>query len=435
MSIKQPNLLTRAMSENSWLLMAVATLAAFSTYSAMYGFRKPFTAAGYDEFPELLGLSFKSFIVISQVLGYTISKFAGIKVVSEMGKNRRAIAIVGIIIVAELALLGFGAAPMKLKPLFMFLNGIPLGMVWGLVFSYLEGRKFTEIMGVGLCASFIFASGFAKTIGKWIETELVTAQISIAWMPFLSGLVYLLPLVFFVWLLNQVPEPNEEDVELRTKREPMNGKQRLAFFKAFAPGLVLLIITYTILTAFRDFRDNFMSNILDALGYADQPDIFTKTELPVTLGVLLFLGTIMFIKNNRRALLVNHWVIFAGLFLAGGSTFAYQSGIISPLVWVSLTGFATYMAYIPFNCLLFERMIATFKYVSTAGFLIYLADSFGYLGSVSVLLFKELGTKDLSWLNFFIQFNYALTAIGCLGTLAALIYFIKRKVTVNNSQL
>ncbi len=433
MTIKQPNALTRAMSQNGWLLMVVATFAAFSTYSAMYGFRKPFTAAGYKDFPEILGLSFKSFIVISQVLGYTLSKFVGIKVVSEMGKNRRAIAIVGIVLLAELALLGFGAAPMKLKPLFMFLNGIPLGMIWGLVFSYLEGRKFTEIMGVGLCASFIFASGFAKTVGKWIETELITAQISIAWMPFFSGLVYLLPLMLFVWLLNQVPEPSAEDVKLRTKREPMNGKQRWAFFKAFAPGLVLLIVTYTILTAFRDFRDNFMSNILDSLGYADQPDIFTKTELPVTLGVLLFLGTIMFIKDNKRAFLVNHWVIFSGLLLAGLSTFAYQSGAISPLVWISLTGFATYMAYIPFNCLLFERMIAHYKYVSTAGFLIYLADSFGYLGSVSVLLFKELGNKDLSWLSFFIQFNYALTILGCIGTVGALVYFMRRRVNVNNS--
>lgn len=433
MTIKQPNALTRAMSENSWLLMVVATIAAFSSYSAMYGFRKPFTAAGYKEFPDLMGLSFKSFIVISQVLGYTLSKFVGIKVVSEMGKNRRAIAIVGIVLVAELALFGFGAAPIKLKPLFMFLNGVPLGMVWGLVFSYLEGRKFTELMGVGLCASFIFASGFAKTIGKWIETELNVAQISIAWMPFLSGLIYLVPLIFFVWVLNQVPEPNEEDIQMRTKREPMNGKQRWAFFKAFAPGLVLLIVTYTMLTAFRDFRDNFMSNILDALGYEGQPDIFTKTELPVTLGVLLFLGTIMFIKDNRRAFLVNHWVIFTGLFLAGASTFAWQSGLISPLVWISLTGFATYMAYIPFNCLLFERMIATFKYVSTAGFLIYLADSFGYLGSVGVLLFKELGTNDLSWLNFFVQFNYALSLVGCIGTLAALFYFVRRKINVKNS--
>jgi hypothetical protein len=225
MSIKQPNALTRAMNNHSWLLVAIATLAAFSTYSAMYGFRKPFTATGYEEFPKMLGLTFKSLIGISQLLGYILSKFIGIKVVSEMGKDKRAWGIIGIILFAQAALLGFALAPVPYKPIFMFLNGIPLGMVWGLVFSYLEGRKFTELMGVGLCTSFIFASGFAKTVGSSIVLQLEQLQWSVAWMPFLAGLVYLLPLFFFVWLLNQLPEPNPEDIALRTKREPMNGAQ------------------------------------------------------------------------------------------------------------------------------------------------------------------------------------------------------------------
>lgn len=434
MSIKQPSALTRAMSNHGWLLTLIATLAAFSTYSAMYGFRRAFAASGFEGFDDVLGMDFKPALVLSQLVGYTLSKFAGIKIVSEMGKNQRALAIIGIILLAELALLGFAVAPAPFKPVFMFLNGIPLAMVWGLVFSYLEGRRFTEIMGTGLCASFIFASGFAKSVGGWIEGLLAARNASIAWMPFLAGLVYVLPLVFFVWLLNQVPEPSTEDIALRTKREPMDGKQRKAFFKAFAPGLVLLIGVYVVLSAFRDFRDSFMSEILAALGFAGQPDIFTKTELPVMLGVLLLLGMIMFIKNNRLALLLNHWVIFAGLITAGLSTLAWQAGLISPLVWISLTGFATYMAYIPFNCILFERLIATFKYVSTAGFLIYLADSFGYLGTAGVVLFKILGHKELSWLTFFIQFNYLLSIIGGIGTLGALVYFAQRKIKVKNAE-
>lgn len=432
MSLKPPSALTRAMSNHSWLLVLIATLAAFSTYSAMYGFRKPFTATGYEEFPKMLGLTFKSLIVISQLLGYMLSKFIGIKVVSEMGKDKRAWGIVGIILFAQAALLGFALAPVPVKPVFMFLNGIPLGMVWGLVFSYLEGRKFTELMGVGLCTSFIFASGFAKTVGSWITLQLEMNSISIAWMPFLAGVVYLLPLLFFVWLLNQLPGPSVEDEALRTKREPMSGPQRMAFFKTFAPGLIILIVVYTVLTAFRDMRDTYMSDILKSLGFDKKPEIFTQTEVPVTLAVLLFLGMLFVIKDNRRALIVNHWVIFGGLLIAGLSTFAWQMGIISPLVWISLTGFATYMAYIPFNCLLFERLIATFKYVSNVGFLIYLVDSFGYLGSLGVVLFKEFGQANVSWLSFFIQFNYLLTAIGCVGTVAALLYFVKRKQNINS---
>ena len=113
----------------------------------MYAFRKPFSAASYEGIDDMWGLSFKSAIVIAQVLGYTLSKFIGIKVVSEMGRNSRGVALLVLIGLAQLALLGFAVVPVKFKFLFLFLNGIPLGMVWGLVFSFLEGRRFTEIMG------------------------------------------------------------------------------------------------------------------------------------------------------------------------------------------------------------------------------------------------------------------------------------------------
>lgn len=418
--------ITQFLAENNGVVLAIyTTIAAFCTYSCMYAFRKPFSAAGFKTSPEMFGLDYKSALVIAQLLGYTLSKFVGIKIVSEMGKNSRALAIGVLIAIAELALLGFAVVSVQYKFLFMFLNGIPLGMVWGLVFSYLEGRKFTELMGAGLCASFIFASGFVKTVGKTLTVDYGVSEF---WMPFATGLIFALPMILFVWLLSQVPDPSEEDIRLRTKREPMNGQQRWAFFKTFAPGLVLLIITYMFLTAFRDFRDNFMNEVLNAVGFQNQPEIFTKTETPVTIGVLVLLGLIMFIQSNRRALLVNHIVIFLGLVTAGLSTYLYQAGLISPIVWIMLTGFATYVAYIPFNCILFERLIATFKYVSTAGFLIYISDSFGYLGSVGVLFYKNFGQKDLSWLKFFINFNYILSIMGGAFVLLALVYFTRKKV-------
>ncbi|MFY0253367.1 DUF5690 family protein [Chitinophaga sp. 30R24] len=47
-----------------------------------------------------------------------------------------------------------------------FVNGPPLRMIWGLVFSYLEGRRSTELMGAVLSISFIFSSGFVKSVEK-----------------------------------------------------------------------------------------------------------------------------------------------------------------------------------------------------------------------------------------------------------------------------
>jgi len=42
---------------------------------------------------------------------------------------------------------------------FLYLNGLPLGMVYGVVLGFLEGRKQTDALVAGLTASFIFCVG------------------------------------------------------------------------------------------------------------------------------------------------------------------------------------------------------------------------------------------------------------------------------------
>ncbi len=78
----------------------------------MYAFRKPYSAAAFDGL-ELFGLEFKTVLIISQVLGYTCSKFLGIKVVSEMLPHRRIAAIFGLIVISEIALFGLWKAPIS----------------------------------------------------------------------------------------------------------------------------------------------------------------------------------------------------------------------------------------------------------------------------------------------------------------------------------
>ena len=81
------------MKKNADLYSALwAIVAAFGTYFCMYGFRKPFTAASFSEI-EFFGFDFKTILVASQVLGYTFSKFIGIKFISEMPYQGRAVGI------------------------------------------------------------------------------------------------------------------------------------------------------------------------------------------------------------------------------------------------------------------------------------------------------------------------------------------------------
>ncbi|KYF50973.1 hypothetical protein BE08_00455 [Sorangium cellulosum] len=404
------------------VFMAFAVIAAFATYFCMYAFRRPFavgTFQGTVALPLLPALDLKSLYIIAQVLGYCASKFLGIKVVSEMPPHRRALAILVCIGVSEAALVLFALAPAPHAALFLLLNGLPLGMVWGLVFGFLEGRRVSDLLGAGLCASFIVASGFVKTVGKitlgWGVPE--------AWMPAVTGALFFPPLLLSVWMLAQIPPPTAADEALRTRRAPMDSAARRAFVLANAGGLSMLVLGYIVLTAYRDFRDNFAREIWDALDYADQPAILTTAEIPVAIGALLSVAVMMGIRSNRAALLAVHGIMLAGAVLAGLSTALYQAGVIGPVAWMISVGLGLYVGYVPYNCVLFDRLIAAVGSVATAGFLITAADAFGYLGSVALLLYKSFGQAKLSWLEFFLGFSYA-TALVCAALFAAsAVYF------------
>ena len=85
MARAQQRLASALGNPNSWTFTLVASLAAFSTYFCMYAFRKPFAAGAFEGTFPLFGKDdpTKTAMVISQILGYALSKFLGIKVCSE----------------------------------------------------------------------------------------------------------------------------------------------------------------------------------------------------------------------------------------------------------------------------------------------------------------------------------------------------------------
>jgi len=415
-----PHALTQWLSQtNRFWFSLYATLVAFCLYTCIFAFRKTFTVGTFEGL-AYLGVSYKVWLIIAQVIGYGLAKFIGIKVISELPAFQRAKGIIIMISIAGLSWLFFAITPAPYNIIFLFTNGLPLGMGWGLVFGYLEGRRVTEVLGAGLSVSFIFSSGFAKSVGGFVMKNWGTSEY---WMPFVSTCLFVLPLLLFLWMLNKIPPPSALDEEMRTRRQPMNAAERKKFLFAFAPGLVLLILTYMLLTAFRDFRDNFSADVWKSLGYGNSPEIFTQTETPVTIAILIIMGSIMFIKNNRVALIINHLLILSGMILVGVSSFLFDSGTIDATVWMILLGLGLYLGYVPFNSILFDRLIATFKYVSTVGFLIYLADAFGYLGSIGVMMYKEFGQASLSWLEFFVGAGYVMSVVGSVLIVCSMIYF------------
>ncbi len=406
-----------------------AAVVVFLAYTMIFGFRKSFTVATFDGI-EIAGYSYKTMLVISQVLGYMLAKFYGIKYISELERTGRGKVILMLTGISWLSWLFFALVPVPYNIIFLFINGFPLGMLWGVVFSYVEGRRSTDFIGATLAVSFIFASGFVKSVGAWLMLDFGITEF---WMPFFTGLVFALPLLFFVYLMEKIPPPNQEDIQLRSARVAMTDADRKKFLKEFSAGIIACILIYAFATIFRDIRDNFGAEMWKELGYFNQPAIFSKTETPITLVILVLIGSMVLIKNNYKALQTAHVFILIGFTLAGISTLLFTAKTIEPVWWMMLVGLGLYMVYIPFNAVFFDRLISTFKYTGNVGFLIYLADSFGYVGSVGVLFSKEVFRVQLNWVTFFSNSVIGLSAIGILLTIFSMVYF-GRKYAKHNHQ-
>ena len=409
-------------TKKDWLSAFYAALIAFCLYSSLFAFRKAFNVAAFEGF-TLAGLDYKIILVITQVAGYMASKFYGIKFIASMKRMGRGRLILILAGVSWLSWLAFGLIPAPYNWPCLFFSGFPLGMLWGVVFSYVEGRRMTDFISAALAVSFIFGSGLAKSVASFVMEQLGVSEY---WMPFATGAIFALPLIFFVVLMEKIPPPSEEDIRHRTVRLPMAGSQRMQLVKTYGPGLFLLVLVYSLVTILREVRDSFMADMWRDSGDQFSLSVFAQTETIITLVLLILIASMVLVKKNFKALMLTHWIMGAGFLLSLLITIAYRQQAASTFYWMLGVGLGLYLVYIPFNSILFDRLIASFRITGNVGFLIYLADSFGYLGSVTVLLSKSVFNIQLSWLNFYQELVLVTGIIGLIATLIAAIYFKKK---------
>ncbi len=408
-------------SPSAWTIWAI--IAAFGTYFCMYGFRVPFKAGAYEYQYTWSGgwqLDEKSIFVIAQVFGYTISKFLGIKFVSELPPNRRGIAILGLIGFSELALIGFGAFGRPWNVLFIFLNGLPLGMVFGLVLGFLEGRQTTELLAAGLCTSFILADGFMKSVGQTL-----IAQFGEVWMPAIAGSTFVIPLLFFVWMLTAIPRPSQADESFRQVRTAMSRADRWNYLSKFAWGLSPIIIVYLLANIIRSIRGDFARELWTDLG-VDPTDFakrFTQSELWVGLLVLAVNGSCVVFRHNGRAYISSLAICATGIVLLMLTCLLQRLDVLSPLAFMVLVGLGLYMPYVAIHTTVLERFIALTGEKGNLGFLMALVDSSGYFGYVLVLLVRKFVKLEGNILQFFMMACFLAGAISLLSLVWSTIHY------------
>ncbi|MGJ7029894.1 DUF5690 family protein [Niabella hirudinis] len=400
-------------------------ISVFLCYTAMYAIRKSFLAGQYKNLDLGHGWDAKTILVISQVLGYMVSKFIGIKVISEMRKEKRTLWLIGFITFG-LAMLGlFAVLPPRLKVLALFLNGTPLGMVFGIVFSYIEGRKNTELLAAALSATFIFSTGLVKSVGLVLMRDFNVGEYD---MPFLTGLLFFPVFILSALILRKTKGPDKRDIKERTQRVPMYGRDRRRFLLQNGLGYFGLVVIYILLTVMRDFRDNFIVEFWAEQGVSGVPQLVTLTEIPVAVVVLIVAAAGILVRNNQRAFGMGMVFIAGGAILTILSSYLFYNGVLSPVTWMILSGIGSYLPYILFHCLIFERLVALLDFKGNVGFLFYLADALGYLGSVVILFLKEVTGFKQSWTHFFVALNVQ-CAVSILILVVLALWYFNRQIT------
>ncbi len=389
-----------------FVLSAWCIIAAFGTYFCMYAFRRPFAAGTYSDV-QIWTVAYKPVLITSQVFGYALAKFLGIKVIAELQPHRRAFFLVGLIACAEAALLLFALTPTPFNFVWLFFNGLSLGMVFGLVLGFLEGRRQTEALTAGLCTSFIVADGVTRSVGAW----LLEIGVSEYWMPVATGLFFFPPLLFFTWMLTRIPAPSAQDVAARSERVPMNRQDRWRFFWHYATGLVLLVSVFLLITILRSVRSDFTPEIWKGLGFAAVPGDFARSELAVAACVLVLNGSAILIRDNRRAFFTGLALALVGTLLVVGALLGLRAGRLSPFAFMVLEGLGLYLPYIAVHTTLFERLIALTRDRGNLGYLMYLADAFGYLGYAAVLVARYLAEPGEHFMDFFVTLSWIIAGV------------------------
>lgn len=405
-----------------WLQTGTTALIAFSTYLFFYPLRRAYTAASFTDL-IYFGVQFKILIITAQVLGFAVSKGFGIKIVSEILPEKRAISLFYISIISWLCMLGFGLTPAPYNLIFIFLGSLPLGLFYGIILGFLEGRQSTDFLVASLTASFIIGSGFAKSVGSFILLNLPVSEFL---MPFVADSVILIPLSISIYFLHKVPSPNKEDIESRSLRKPMDGIDRRNFMKTYSWGMFFFVLSYVLLTTFREFRDNFAPEILADLGLTSSSTIYTKTEVPIAIFVLIIMSSMRWVKNHKLAFNIIQSLMLGGALIIGAATILFKMECISGITWLILVGLGVYIAYAMCNSLYFERMLAMFKQQGTVGFMITLADYYAYFGSLTVLFYKNFFTFNISYLAFFTNLCFGIAILYFAIVLASVIYYRKK---------
>src|SRR5262249_41955219 len=145
---------------------------------------------------------------------------------------------------------------------------------------------------------------------------------------------------------------------------------------------------YLLLTILRSVRSDFAVEIWQGLG-VQEPKVFAWSEIAVMLGVVFVNGAAILIRDNRRAFFTALATSVGGFLLVLFALVGLSLQQLPGIAFMVLLGLGLYIPYVAVHTTIFERLIALLRDRGNLGYLMYLADAFGYLGYVGVMVVRD----------------------------------------------
>lgn len=367
-------------------------------------------------------------------IGFGLAKFPAVHVMSSAIYFKHRLKVLSFLVASSavcltipLALSGGSPFPTLCG---VFLGCFPSSMLYGGLVSYVEGRRSTEI----LIAIVHFSSTLAGSASRGTATAVLASGVAPCWMPAAIAVVVTPVILLMLWVLDRSPPPSTADVAARQPRQAMSAQQRADFINSFRPGLLLLISAYSLLTAVRFFRDLFSRDIFTAAngGIVPSSFVFATADLPgaiMAAGVLILFGKV---EDSSRAmtLMISAMMLLTAVMLA--ATLLFSIEVLGCIGWQLVLGAGLYGTYSLACMPIYDRLVSASSFGSTGAtcsFLVFYGDMCGYVGAVSLTLWKTFGTSNPAPTKVLEQFIGAtiVLSVGILACqLAAQRYFKER---------
>jgi hypothetical protein len=179
-------------------------------------------------------------------------------------------------------------------------------------------------------------------------------------------------------------------------------------------------------------RDDFAREILTGLGASIQASDYASIDFWVMLVATLANGSAVVIRDNRKALQLAFATCMFGFLVLLATVLSHRLWFsLSPRMLMVLIGAGLYLPYVAVHTTVFERIIACTRDRANVGFMMYVADSVGYLGFAILVLAKNFFMGRVAEDRFAESFLW-ICLVGALASIAMVIIAWQRFRTIEN---